>query len=75
MNGRYKIARNEKKIGGGTEVYTVCYTGPEGHGCATNVWRSADGTCRCTSCSGPLVGMSRSCKHVQAVKRAVGRQA
>lgn len=75
MSNRYKVSKNNQKIGDDTEVYTVCYTGPEGHGCATNVWRGTDGVCRCVSCSGPLVAMSRSCKHVQAVKRAVGKRA
>jgi hypothetical protein len=32
-------------------------------------WRSADGTCRWTYCSGPLVAMSASCVHAKAVKR------
>mgnify|MGYP001608533963 CR=1 FL=1 len=34
----------------------------------THVWLSNDAA-RCTNCSGPLTGMSASCKHATAVKR------
>jgi hypothetical protein len=39
---------------------------------AVGVWNS-NGTIRCCECSGPLVAMSASCRHVQAVKRYMNR--
>lgn len=38
------------------------------------VWYT-DGVARCVECSGPLVAMSRSCKHARAVKRLTMRGA
>jgi predicted nucleic acid-binding Zn finger protein len=70
MSGqRYTVRDTGERIGD-TEVYAVRQLGRE-----TYVWRQANGVCRCTECSGPLVAMSASCEHARAVKRATkGKQ-
>jgi hypothetical protein len=74
---RYEVKKTDKTISGDTEVWLVSDrigTGDEAAAWdyTTAVWRSPDGTCRCTKCSGPLTAMLTSCRHAQAVKRASG---
>lgn len=71
-SNRYEVKKTDKKIGNDTEVYAVSVKGSDDE--AVSVWRNKDdGTCWCTSCSGALAAMSRSCSHVKAVQRAVSR--
>lgn len=75
MAKRYEVKKTDKTINGDTEVWLVMDRAGTGDERAawdytTAVWRSADGTCQCTRCSGPLQAMLASCPHAQAVKRA-----
>lgn len=55
-----------------TEVYNVRESLS---GRVSQVWRYADGTCRCTRCSGPLVAMLTTCAHATALRRHFDKQA
>lgn len=71
MAKRYTATNTGQIVGGDTEVWAVKVTGNLD---PVSVWRSPDGTCRCTRCSGPLTAMLTSCPHAKAVKRAAGVQ-
>jgi hypothetical protein len=67
--GKYIVEDTGRRIND-TEVWTVMVKGdvsffPK----RVAVWRSTDGMCRCTECSGPLSAMLSTCAHAQAVKR------
>jgi hypothetical protein len=65
---RYEVVDTGRVIGADTQVYSVSRNGEQ----LCNVWRTPDGICRCTQCSGPLTAMSASCAHAKAVRRVVG---
>lgn len=75
MAKRYEVEKTKETINESTEVWLVHDrqgTGDEraAWDYTTAVWRSADGACQCTRCSGQLQAMLSSCPHAKAVKRA-----
>jgi hypothetical protein len=68
---QYEASQTQQVIGGDTQVWPVRVVA---RSAPVSVWRSADGTCRCTQCSGPLSAMLTSCPHSRAVKRVAARQ-